>query len=58
MTSFMYKIRDLSSPRLFILQFSSNKTKVITLFWDENYHNTYSYPVNKKKYNITLKLTY
>ena len=52
MTSFMYKIRDFSNPRLFIMQFISNKMKVLTLFWDESYHNTSSYHVNKKEYSI------
>ena len=58
MTSFMHKIRDFSTPSLFILQFISYKTKVLTLFWDESYHNTSSYHVNKKKYNTSLQLTY
>ena len=58
MTSFIYKIRDFSTPGLFILQFISNKTKVYTLFWDESYHNTSIYHINKKKYNTTLQLTY
>ena len=58
MTSFIYKIRDFSTPRLFILQFISNKTKVLTLFWDESYHNTSIYHINKKNYNKTLQLTY
>ena len=29
----------------------SNKTKVLTLFWDESYHNISIYHINKKKYN-------
>ena len=29
MTSFMYKIRDFSNPRLLIMQFISNKMKVL-----------------------------
>ena len=58
MTSFIYKIRDFSTPRLFILQFISNKTKVLTLFWDESHHNTSINYMNKKKYNTTLQLTY
>ena len=45
-------------PRLFILQLSSNKTQVLTLFWDESYHSTSIYHINKKKYNTTLQLTY
>ena len=28
----------------------SNKTKVLTLFLDESYHNTSIYHINKKKY--------
>ena len=43
-------------PRLFILQFISNKTKVLTLFWDVSYHNTPIYHINKKNYNTTLQL--
>ena len=58
MTSFIYEIRYFSTPRLFIKQFISNKTKVLTLFWDEGYHNTSIYHTNKKKYNTTLQLTY
>ena len=54
----MYKIRDFSTPRLFILQFISNKTKVLTLFWDASYHNTSIYHINKKKCDTTLQLTY
>ena len=57
MTSFMYKIRDFSTPRLFILQFIFNKTKVFTLLWDESYHNISIYHINKKKYNSTVQLT-
>ena len=36
------------------MQFISNKTKVLTLFWDESYHNTSVYNINKKKYKSTL----
>ena len=36
----------LAPPRLFILQFISNKTIVLTLFWDESYHNTSIYHIN------------
>ena len=50
MTSVMYKVsvRDRSNPRLFVLQFISYKTKVLTLFWDESYNNTsvYIFPVS------------
>ena len=42
------------TPRLFILQFISNKTKVLLLFWDESYHNPSIYHINKKTYNTTL----
>ena len=52
-----YVIRDFSTPRLF-MQFICNTTKVLTLFWDESYHNTLIYHINKKKYNSTLQLTY
>ena len=48
----------LAPPMLFILQFISNKTKLLTLFWDESYHNTSIYHINKKNYNTTLQLTY
>ena len=58
MTSFIYKKGILAPPRLFILQFISKKTKVLALFWDESYHNTSIYHLNKKKYNTTLQLTY
>ena len=57
MTSFIYKKGILAPPRLFILQFISNKTKVLTLFWDESYHNTSIYHINKKKYNSEYYLT-
>ena len=40
-----------------MLQSISSKTKVLTLFWNESYHNTSSYHVNKKNYNTTLQLT-
>ena len=53
MASFLYKIRDLVPPRLFILQFISNQTKVLTLFWDESYHNTSINHIAKKNYNTT-----
>ena len=52
MTSFMYKIRDLSTPRLFIMQLA------LTLFWDKSYHNTSIYHINKENYNTILQLTY
>ena len=58
MTSFNYKIRYFSTPRLFILQLISNITKALTLFWDESNHNTSIYHINKKKYKTTLQLTY
>ena len=58
MTSFMYKIRDFSTPRLFILQFIFNKTKVCTLFCEESYHNTPIYYILKRNYERTLQLTY
>ena len=32
-------------------QFISNKIKVLTLFWDESYHNTPIDHIKKKKYN-------
>ena len=51
----MYKIRDFA-PLCYFLQFISNKTKVLTLFWDESYHNTFSSHVNKDNYNTTLQL--
>ena len=41
-----------------MLQFISNKTKVLTLFWNEGYHNTSIYHINKTNYNTTLQLTY
>ena len=40
------------------MQFISNKTKVLTLLWNESYHNTYIYHIYKKKYYNTLQLTY
>ena len=43
---------------LFILQFISNKTEVLTLLLDESYHITSIYHINKQKYNTTLQLTY
>ena len=43
---------------LFILQFISNKTKVLTFFGDESYHNTSIQHINKKKYNTSLQRTY
>ena len=46
--------KDFSTPRLFILQFISNKTKVLTVFLDESYHNTSIYHINKKK-NIKVR---
>ena len=58
MTSYMYKIRDFSTPRLFSLQLISNKTKALTLFWDESYHNTSIYHINRQIYDTTLQLTY
>ena len=58
MTSFIYKIRDFSTPWLFILQFICNKTKALTLFWGESYHNTSIYHIKKKNYNTSLQLTY
>ena len=45
-------------PRLFILLLIFNKTKTLTLFWDESNHNTSIYHINKKNYNITLQLAY
>ena len=56
--SFVYKIGDFSTPRLLILQLISNKTKALTLFLAESYHNTSIYHINKKNYNTTLQLTY
>ena len=46
-----------STPWLFILQFISNKTKVLTLLWDKRYHNTSIYHINKKNCNTTLQIT-
>ena len=45
----------LAPSMLFILQFISNKTKVLTLFWDESYHNTSIYHINKKNYNTIVR---
>ena len=39
---------------LIIQQSISNKTKVLTLFWDESDHNTSIYQMNKNNYNNTL----
>ena len=52
----MYTIRDFSTPRLFILQLVSNKAKALTLYWDESYHNTSIFHINKKQYHTTLQL--
>ena len=53
MTSFIYKIRDLAPLGYLLI-----KTKALTLFWDESYHNTSIYHINKKKYNTSVQLTY
>ena len=49
-----------NDAKTIFLRLRTGITKLLTLFWDESYHNTYIYHINKKNVNstCTLQLTY